>query len=66
VVSAGARPDPAEYAEDLGWLGPDVWLAHCVHLDEAAVGRFAATGTSVAHCPAPNARPTAASRPELS
>jgi cytosine/adenosine deaminase-related metal-dependent hydrolase len=47
---------PAEYAEDLGWIGPDVWLAHCVHLDEAAVGRFAATGTSVAHCPTSNAR----------
>src|SRR6185437_14875164 len=25
---------PAEYAEDLGWVGPDVWLAHCVYLDE--------------------------------
>ncbi len=47
---------PAEYAEDLGWLGPDVWLAHCVHLDEAAVLRFAATGTSAAHCPTSNAR----------
>ena len=47
---------PAEYAEDLGWLGPDVWLAHCVHLDETAVRRFAATGTSVAHCPTSNAR----------
>jgi cytosine/adenosine deaminase-related metal-dependent hydrolase len=47
---------PAEYAEDLGWLGPDVWLAHCVHLDEAAIRRFAATGTSVAHCPTSNAR----------
>jgi len=47
---------PAEYAEDLGWVGPDVWLAHCVYLDEAAVGRFAATGTSVAHCPTSNAR----------
>jgi cytosine/adenosine deaminase-related metal-dependent hydrolase len=47
---------PAEYAEDLGWLGPDVWLAHCVHLDEAAVRRFAATGTSAAHCPTSNAR----------
>jgi cytosine/adenosine deaminase-related metal-dependent hydrolase len=47
---------PAEYAEDLGWLGSDVWLAHCVHLDEAAVRRFAATGTSVAHCPTSNAR----------
>ena len=54
---------PAEYAEDLGWLGPDVWLAHCVHLDEAAVGRFAATGTSVAHCPTSNARLGAGTAP---
>jgi cytosine/adenosine deaminase-related metal-dependent hydrolase len=47
---------PAEYAEELGWLGEDVWLAHCVHLDEPAVKRFALTGTSVAHCPTSNAR----------
>jgi cytosine/adenosine deaminase-related metal-dependent hydrolase len=47
---------PAEYAEDLGWLGEDVWLAHGVHLDEPAVKRLAATGTSVAHCPSSNAR----------
>jgi cytosine/adenosine deaminase-related metal-dependent hydrolase len=47
---------PAELAEDLGWLGPDVWLAHCVHLSEAAVDRFAATDTSVAHCPTSNGR----------
>jgi cytosine/adenosine deaminase-related metal-dependent hydrolase len=47
---------PAEYAERLGWLGDDVWLAHGVHLDDAAVGRLAATGTGVAHCPSSNAR----------
>jgi 8-oxoguanine deaminase len=47
---------PAEYADDLGWLGDDVWLAHCVHLDEPAVKRLAVTGTSVAHCPSSNAR----------
>jgi cytosine/adenosine deaminase-related metal-dependent hydrolase len=47
---------PAEYADELGWLGEDVWLAHCVHLDESAVKRFATTGTSVAHCPSSNAR----------
>jgi cytosine/adenosine deaminase-related metal-dependent hydrolase len=47
---------PAEYAEELGWLGEDVWLAHCVQLDEPAIERFAATGTSVAHCPSSNAR----------
>jgi cytosine/adenosine deaminase-related metal-dependent hydrolase len=47
---------PAQYAEDLGWLGPDVWLAHCVHLSAEAVDRFAATGTGVAHCPTSNGR----------
>jgi cytosine/adenosine deaminase-related metal-dependent hydrolase len=47
---------PAEYAESLGWLGPDVWLAHCVHLSSSAIKRFAATGTGVAHCPSSNAR----------
>ncbi|NUT37674.1 MAG: 8-oxoguanine deaminase, partial [Hamadaea sp.] len=47
---------PVEYAESLGWLGPDVWLAHGVHLDDAAIGRLAATGTGVAHCPSSNAR----------
>jgi 8-oxoguanine deaminase len=47
---------PAQYAEDLGWLGPDVWLAHCVHLSDEAVTRLAATGTGVAHCPTSNGR----------
>jgi cytosine/adenosine deaminase-related metal-dependent hydrolase len=47
---------PAQYAEDLGWLGPDVWLAHCVHLSGEAIARFAATGTGVAHCPTSNGR----------
>jgi cytosine/adenosine deaminase-related metal-dependent hydrolase len=47
---------PAEYADDLGWLGPDVWLAHCVHLSDDAIARFAATGTGIAHCPTSNGR----------
>lgn len=47
---------PAEYAEDLGWLGADVWHAHCVKLDEAGIGRFASTSTGVAHCPCSNMR----------
>lgn len=47
---------PVEYADSLGWLGPDVWLAHGVHLDDAAIARLAATGTGVAHCPSSNAR----------
>ncbi len=47
---------PAEYLDSLGWLADDVWLAHGVHLDDAAIGRLAATGTGVAHCPSSNAR----------
>lgn len=47
---------PAEYAEDLGWVGRDVWHAHCVQLDDAGIGLFARTGTGVAHCPCSNMR----------
>ena len=47
---------PAQYAESLGWLGSDVWHAHCVKLDAHGIGRFAATGTGVAHCPCSNMR----------
>jgi len=47
---------PVEYLDELGWLGEDVWLAHCVHVDDAEIGRFGATGTGVAHCPNSNAR----------
>jgi 8-oxoguanine deaminase len=47
---------PTEYSEELGWLGDDVWHAHCVKLDPAGIARFAATGTGVAHCPSSNMR----------
>ncbi|WP_375424770.1 8-oxoguanine deaminase [uncultured Friedmanniella sp.] len=47
---------PVEHLDSLGWLGPDVWFAHAVHLDDASIARMAATGTSVAHCPSSNAR----------
>jgi cytosine/adenosine deaminase-related metal-dependent hydrolase len=47
---------PVEYLDGLGWLAGDVWCAHCVHLSETQVARFAATGTGVAHCPTSNLR----------
>jgi 8-oxoguanine deaminase len=47
---------PVEYLEQLGWLDDDVWCAHCVHLDESDVARFAETGTGVGHCPTSNLR----------
>jgi cytosine/adenosine deaminase-related metal-dependent hydrolase len=47
---------PAQYAQDLGWLGSDVWHAHCVKLDDEGISLFAATRTGVAHCPCSNMR----------
>ncbi|MFT3672655.1 8-oxoguanine deaminase [Aestuariivirga sp.] len=47
---------PAQYAEGLGWTGPDAWHAHCVKLDDDGISRFARTGTGVAHCPCSNMR----------
>ena len=47
---------PVEYLRGLGWLGPDVWLAHCVHLRPDEVALFGETGTAVAHCPSSNFR----------
>jgi cytosine/adenosine deaminase-related metal-dependent hydrolase len=47
---------PVDYMEKLGWLGDDVWFAHCVHLGDRDITRLAAHGTGVAHCPTSNAR----------
>ncbi|KAF0228235.1 MAG: hypothetical protein FD175_2016 [Beijerinckiaceae bacterium] len=48
--------DPADYVESLGWIGPDVWHAHCVRLDDKAIKLFGRTGTGIAHCPCSNMR----------
>lgn len=47
---------PGRYAEEVGWLGADVWHAHCVKLDESEIDLFARTGTGVCHCPSSNMR----------
>jgi cytosine/adenosine deaminase-related metal-dependent hydrolase len=47
---------PVDYVEQMGWLGDDVWLAHCVHLSSGDIAKFAASGTAVAHCPSSNGR----------
>jgi cytosine/adenosine deaminase-related metal-dependent hydrolase len=47
---------PAEYADKLGWLGDDVWLAHTIHLAPDAIRRMGATRTGSAHCPTSNGR----------
>ena len=47
---------PAQYAQDLGWVGDDVWHAHCVKLDDNGAYLFAKTRTGIAHCPCSNMR----------
>jgi cytosine/adenosine deaminase-related metal-dependent hydrolase len=54
LAKFGCRP--GQYAEDLGWVGDDVWHAHCVKLDSSEIDLFARSGTGVAHCPCSNCR----------
>ena len=54
LATVGRRP--VEYMEDLGWVGPDVWYAHAVHVSPDEISRMAADGTGVAHCPTSNMR----------
>lgn len=47
---------PVELAEDLGWVGEDVWHAHMVHPSGDEISRLGETHTGVAHCPTSNMR----------
>ena len=50
----GAKP--VDYMASLGWIGGDVWHAHCVCLNHDEIALFARTGCGVAHCPSSNMR----------
>jgi len=47
---------PVDYMESLGWVGPDVWYAHAIHVNDSEIARFARWGCGVAHCPCSNMR----------
>ncbi len=47
---------PLDYAEQVEWLGSDVWYAHGVHFNAHDVQRMGACGCGVAHCPSSNMR----------
>jgi 8-oxoguanine deaminase len=47
---------PVELMEDLGWVGPDVWYAHGVFINDDEIARLSESGTGVAHCPTSNMR----------
>jgi cytosine/adenosine deaminase-related metal-dependent hydrolase len=47
---------PVDFAASVGWLGPDVWFAHAIFLDDREIALFAETGTGMTHCPSANMR----------
>ena len=47
---------PLDLLDELGWVAPDVWVAHGIHFNDEEVARLGATATGVAHCPSSNAR----------
>ena len=47
---------PVAYMEVVNWIGPDVWFAHSVHMNESEIGLYAESGCGVAHCPNSNMR----------
>jgi len=47
---------PVAYMQEVGWVGEDVWFAHCVHVNNEEIQLFANTGCGVAHCPGSNMR----------
>jgi len=47
---------PGDYAERAGWVGEDVWHAHCVKLNPDEIRLFGRTQTGVCHCPSSNMR----------
>jgi cytosine/adenosine deaminase-related metal-dependent hydrolase len=47
---------PVHWIAEHDWLGPDVWFAHLVHVDEEEMAILVKSGTGMAHCPQSNCR----------
>lgn len=45
---------PVRYLDSIGFLGPDVIAAHCVHVDKEEWDILAERGVSISHCPCSN------------
>jgi 5-methylthioadenosine/S-adenosylhomocysteine deaminase len=52
IKAFGKRP--VEYLHEIGFLGPDVSLAHCIHLSDDEIKILADHGCQVVHNPASN------------
>ncbi len=47
---------PLDFLAEVGWLGPDVWLAHGIWFNDEEIVRLGQAGVAVAHCPSSNMR----------
>ncbi len=47
---------PVAYMESLEWIGPDVWFAHSIYVNQEEIALYAKHGVGVAHCPTSNMR----------
>lgn len=54
LVRAMTGRDNVEWLAEVGLAGPDVALAHCIHLTEAEERLLAERGTRLLHCPSSN------------
>ena len=45
---------PIRYLDSIGFLGPDVVAAHCVHVDDEEAAILAERGITISHCPCSN------------
>lgn len=45
---------PVKYLDSIGFLGPDVIAAHCVHVDDEEADILAERGVTISHCPCSN------------
>lgn len=56
AVHAQHGMKPVHFCETIDWLGPDVWFAHLVKLDDDEIALLGKTRTGIAHCPQSNGR----------
>ncbi len=53
VIKQRTGTRTVDWCEDIGFVGEDVWLAHCWELTSDEIGKLAKTRTGVSHCPEP-------------
>lgn len=56
IAMSSPRKSPVRFLEDMGALELKPLLIHAVHVDDDDIGRIAASGSRVVHCPRSNQR----------